>query len=343
MKKIYTLAFSILTTLFANAQYQLTSVNAAPQAGDFYNYEALDTTGLKAGPGGAAVTWDFSSATIGTSKSTQSYIAASGTTYASNYPTATVAIQSSSTAFAYYSVTTGGFYNVGSQSSATSRTIFSDDLLLQKFPFDYTNTFSDVYKGHNAGGGIPDSIFGTTSGVADGYGTLKLPGGIIYNNAMRVVVTQNDIDSLLGFVGLHFSYKTYYWYVVTQRNPVFYIQYFSTYTSQTPNTVNKNKTVVMSYTPSAVEELNENAIQSLVYPNPVNTGGAVVSFNLKNDGATTIAVVNTLGQSVISLNKGNLSVGSYTEQVDVSGLEKGIYFIKIQSGINATSSKLIVQ
>ena len=48
-----------------------------------------------------------------------------------------------------------------------------------------------------------------------------------------------------------------------------------------------------------------------------------------------IDLVNTLGQSVLSIHKGDLAAGQHTFSVSVADLSAGVYFARVQSGCYA--------
>jgi Secretion system C-terminal sorting domain len=82
-------------------------------------------------------------------------------------------------------------------------------------------------------------------------------------------------------------------------------------------------------------QLNEDNIT--VYPNPANTivnvkiNAIIDSFDYE--------VFNILGQSVIPVNKAL----SNEIQINVSGLTKGIYFIKVSNGKEESKIKFSVE
>jgi hypothetical protein len=338
MKHIYLFLFSCIASS-AFAQITLTSANA-PAPGSVWAFEAIDTTGITTGPSGASVSWDYSTFAIDTAHSSTTYISATGTTYASSFPSATVAV-ASGTGFVYYAVT-GTSYNLLGSKTSTGGVSYSDNEQLMSFPFTYTNTFSDNFRGHTVGAGLPDSIIGTNMVTSDAWGTLKVPGGTTYPNALRVKTTETYVDSIIGFTGFHYTTVTYYWYVSTQNKPVFYLQYFSTYPSSNPSQLYKSKAAGLNYTPVAGILEHTISIGMQVFPNPVSNGSAEVHFTLKEGGATSISLLNALGQEVMTSEKEMLLTGSYTEQMPTAALAKGIYLVRIQCGTEIATQKLLV-
>jgi hypothetical protein len=82
-----------------------------------------------------------------------------------------------------------------------------------------------------------------------------------------------------------------------------------------------------------VTSINENSDNSFrIYPNPANTYVQVESKNLKGESIKVFDITGKIVKSTI--------INSYNEElvtIDISDLEKGVYFIKI----NSSSQKFI--
>lgn len=74
------------------------------------------------------------------------------------------------------------------------------------------------------------------------------------------------------------------------------------------------------------------------YPNPA-TSTVNVEFNLATENNVSISVVNTVGQTVVSQELGNVS-GLQTTQLDVSTLQGGMYIVKVRTG-NVEKTQMI--
>ncbi len=84
--------------------------------------------------------------------------------------------------------------------------------------------------------------------------------------------------------------------------------------------------------------INENAkIDFAIYPNP-NNGDFMVVLNDELEKNTSIKVINTLGQNVLSSN-----ITSKQQRFNLSNLDKGLYFITIENGNAKTTSKIIIK
>jgi hypothetical protein len=90
----------------------------------------------------------------------------------------------------------------------------------------------------------------------------------------------------------------------------------------------------IKYIPPSPVGLTENIIENFnVYPNPAND---VATINFKN--ATTLRVVNLLGQTIYSENIEGLS----STMLNVSEYSNGVYFIKVDTNKGSGSQKVIV-
>lgn len=91
---------------------------------------------------------------------------------------------------------------------------------------------------------------------------------------------------------------------------------------------------------SSLEELNAFSNSVAIYPNPTSNI-ATLSFENSDSKETQIAVINSVGQEVISLDLGTVS-GIQNIELDAASLEAGVYLVKISSGNNVTTKRLSV-
>lgn len=84
---------------------------------------------------------------------------------------------------------------------------------------------------------------------------------------------------------------------------------------------------------------NEGSLK--IYPNPTKDN-AIVSFNLKEDSAITIEVYNILGAKIKEIKEQHYSSGNVDITLDLSHVQNGIYFCKINTGNSVLASRKIV-
>jgi hypothetical protein len=77
-------------------------------------------------------------------------------------------------------------------------------------------------------------------------------------------------------------------------------------------------------------------------PNPFNQQ-TLFNIKLTETAHVTIDIINTLGTTVASFDKGNLSMGMHKVAIDGSDLASGIYFYTVKAGNNSVSRKMMVR
>jgi hypothetical protein len=93
--------------------------------------------------------------------------------------------------------------------------------------------------------------------------------------------------------------------------------------------------VRVATTTSGLLSVSQNAIAGLkVYPNPVSNGKLFIETAANAE--RTIAIYDLLGKNVLNTTTSN-------SEVNVAGLNGGIYIIKITEEGNTTSRKLIIR
>jgi hypothetical protein len=78
------------------------------------------------------------------------------------------------------------------------------------------------------------------------------------------------------------------------------------------------------------------------YPNPFHPG-TTIKFQVPNAGVVTLKVYNALGREVATLVNKEMKPGSHEATFDASGLARGVYFYRLQSGSFTESRKLVLK
>jgi hypothetical protein len=78
-----------------------------------------------------------------------------------------------------------------------------------------------------------------------------------------------------------------------------------------------------------------------IRPNPV-THNANIGFSLSNSANVNIAVFDILGKKVKDIYSGDMTAGSQNVNVNVSELNKGVYFVKLQINSEVVVKKIVV-
>ncbi len=90
---------------------------------------------------------------------------------------------------------------------------------------------------------------------------------------------------------------------------------------------------------TGITELSGKNLQ--VYPNPL-TENSTLSFYLSNPETVNVSVFNNLGMEVIKIANQQLQSGIQNISLNVTSLENGIYFIRIQAGNDILTKKVTV-
>jgi len=88
------------------------------------------------------------------------------------------------------------------------------------------------------------------------------------------------------------------------------------------------------------EELSK-PVEISVYPNPVVNQG-FISFTLLENNPVTIEIYNSVGQLVSKNEKGMMNPGMYDFELETKGLNKGVYFVKVNIGAEQVTKKFTI-
>jgi hypothetical protein len=98
----------------------------------------------------------------------------------------------------------------------------------------------------------------------------------------------------------------------------------------------------LSGMPVGVQELSLTEGDLLVVPNPAEEA-AELRFELSQADRTRISVLNALGQEVAVLVDGPMAAGLQRLPLPVSGLNSGLYLVRLQQGTSARSVRFTVK
>lgn len=344
MKKIY---LSILITLFSlqvmNAQLTLTKAANEPVVGDTNKAYLVDTGSVNiktvnAITGNNAL-WDFSNLTVVNNSITSTiYTSTTSASSATNYPGCNI-VQSGSSFLKSVSTPSIQTELLGTSFIGASLN-FTNTAIVAKFPFAYSNNYTDPYSGT-----VTFTSNGTFSGNvtvnADGSGTLNLPNGQVFTNVLRVKTTQTTTANGVIYVGLFpipitIKITNYDYYHSTQKYPIFNVNYTSIAILGPTVTAS-----VRANTKSTIVGLKESSLENnnfKVFPNPATDYFTVNLSNLKNENGN-ISIYNVMGQLVKTINLGNET--TIEKNISISELNSGVYLLKTVLGIKSSSNRLV--
>lgn len=316
-------SFTVFTTL---SQITITSTVNTPQIGDSFDYVIVPNYTFNVGQTGANQTWDFSSASGNTAN--YNYINLANAVEPSTYPSANI-VEEVSGAENYYANSASGLTNIGTLYPGVIRVIYNDPKEFVKFPMTFNNTFNETFAGtaENIAASFTTNRGGTTKITADGYGTLILPYTTV-PNVLRVLAVSNYTDEYNGSVIGTYIDSIVLWYNPANRNFI---------ANTTNNYANGSLTIsqatFMAET-SYVDNVSIEAIvdeKRLIYPNP-----AVSQVSVINE-MSNIDIYDVSGKLVKTI------IGTNNVQIiDLSTLNKGVYFISFINHDLRVTKKLVV-
>ncbi|HBS88774.1 MAG: hypothetical protein A2W91_04130 [Bacteroidetes bacterium GWF2_38_335] len=104
--------------------------------------------------------------------------------------------------------------------------------------------------------------------------------------------------------------------------------------------INANDIKLSELISTNIAEEKSNLIN--VYPNPA-INQVNIEFPLKKAESVTISILNMMGETVKTICEENPATGMYFKALDISELERGVYFISIESNKIKEIKKIIVQ
>ncbi len=345
MKKI--LLLSVLFSSYSFAQSVSMNQNNEPTVGDFkimYNCDSL--TDPLENITGTGVTWNYSQLVgfIGTKN--LEVIDPTTSPYSSIYTTSTrgYSVQGSLTNF--YNSTSGERQSQGFvfEEPSFGIVIAHFDINEQKtviYPFAHGDSFTDNFAGNLSftfnGLDQNPQCTGTSYASIDGQGTLLLPSSTTIENVIRYKIVDTVFTQVSFIIPLDVELirTQYEYYDLTNNNlPVFT---YSSVVIKQANSATPLATQIAIL--SSVEPTITNIIDTkkennfTFYPNPTN-GAIRLAGNLNNSSAI---ISDMGGRRVKEFN--TLNAG---QQIDISDLLIGSYFITILSDGNRTTQKLIL-
>lgn len=327
MKKLYACIVASALVSAVSAQ-TLTQGNHAPANGDMFSTQQCDSLNINPGASGAGALWNFGALTIHTSV-TKNYTVVPSTT--SGYPSNALSVASSANNQSYFVPSAVDLTYYGGDISAgtvAAKLTYSSPAIAAIYPMSL-NTTSTAAIGGSINITSPTSLQGTFTGnsttLADGSGTLTLPGGSAgtFTNVLRVVTSQtlNYTTSLVSGVVTQKSYDYYMQGIKPSLLTINTTTITSSLTSpstQTLVTVNKD---YLTLGPSTGIAKQNVAAGISVYPNPAS---AVVNFSTEQKEIKTVQIFDITGKLV---EKQTLVDGSL--KLDVSDYTKGLYLYSL--------------
>lgn len=341
MKKLYFIALFIFAGFSITTAQTLNQNNHAPAASDMYDMFQNDST-ISPGPSGLAVTWNFTASSRTTVVVSNSCAVSTSTLY----PAGSIARSTGTTNTSFYTSTAtqlnfwGGNIKVA---TIAADYVFSPAAIHATYPMNYGTTSNNTFTGTVSSGTLSGTLSNGTSSVsADGYGTLQLPTRT-FTNVLRVnTITKFNfsISIATGTV----TQTSYEYFSTLTKYPLFTISKVAldlafplAAQSNTTNLVFVNRDyqyVGIAENSSEVSELN-------LFPNPASNNFNLIFVN-ENADQVSVEITNALGQKVKKVSLENTK-GVVNHNVDITNIEAGVYFVKVNVGPRSSVKKLTIQ
>ena len=225
---------------------------------------------------------------------------------------------------------------------ADNYTRYDVPFVKMKYPFSFGSAYSGNFSGGQySGEKLTASISGTYEVSADGFGTLILPNGIVYKNALRVKEVKRTMNSGNGYEEV-----TYRWYLKNHRYPVLvFIRTGSLSNggcSSFLSAYNPNIPELKSITGS--DEEADNAAKISVYPNPSNDN-VYAKIGLDKESKLDVKIFDATGKFIAQVANGSYAAGEQTISFSAKGLalKYGVYFLKISINGNESVKTFVIE
>lgn len=94
---------------------------------------------------------------------------------------------------------------------------------------------------------------------------------------------------------------------------------------------------------TGVHENNSVSKSIIVYPNPASGRSNTLAFSMDKTAKVTVELLNTIGQVSKTIEYGVVNAGEQKLNLDVEGLQAGIYVVKVKAGDSVAVSKITVK
>ncbi len=91
------------------------------------------------------------------------------------------------------------------------------------------------------------------------------------------------------------------------------------------------------------DDIDSKVVSLKVYPNPNASGLLNVDYFLPESGKVNFEIINTAGKVVKSIRSFRNVIGKERKVIELGGLRKGIYFVRMQTIHNSKTTKIVIE
>ena len=336
MRKFYLAICISMLTYPLQAQFLMQSNTHLLRTGDEHYFIITNNAGP--GTGGTNVIWDYSSLEQNSTLTSYMYSAYS-TEKSAEIPEANAVLEEFGNKF-YFKVSDGLIEQYGTVTQNNTITKYDQPFVKMVFPFNYGDQYSGNFSGVVEGiNNYKASFTGTYSLEADAYGTLILPGNIVYKDVVRI---KTEKQQCYNNQNCNCSVITYKWYSQDVRYPLLtIIQNKTTQGVKTSRTAYYAKAESKKTDRTDVSFASEN-IKAKVYPNPFQSEFKI-DYTIIQNSDVMIEIYDNSGKRLRSISKLNQKAGLYSETIQSNklGEQLGIYHIRIIAGNESISETMV--
>lgn len=264
------------------------------------------------------------------------YLSPTVTPTSASFPGCTVISTDGGSDTTFWKVDATGMEMLGVRSALEGVLPFSNASTELVYPITYNDSWNDSFSAsYLAGGIVPVTRAGTINGVADGYGTIQLPG-IELENVLRVKVRKIAIDQS-SVANVRRTFDTYYYYQEGVKFPLMRASLDSTTLSAAP-TITFTMDWLYGSSQVSVADIKPEDIVFTPYPNPTN---GMLDLRLEDLlEVRSIEVINANGQLMQQFTKP--MSGTVSGVLDMSGLAAGVYQVRITRAHGEQGTRRVV-
>ncbi|HBH48646.1 MAG TPA: hypothetical protein DDX98_08395 [Bacteroidales bacterium] len=339
MKPI-SLIIGIFACIAVFSQPVLTHNNHALKTG--VNNPMTYCTYVEAGESGSNKFWDFSE--LHAIKEFTGHISNADN---AEFPLANTELEEFGVRF-FYDISESGIEHYGYLSrDGRTKIIYDNPFVKIRFPFAFnersTSTFDGTYY-------VRDKELGNIEGngevFADAWGTIILPGGVAYENTLRVK-SQKSYTIHFENASQHVEMVTYRWYNSAHRYPLLVLIQTTTSSKNNEPTIGMQAAYNVNAVKSSITSVDETnqMIDFDLYPNPASDA-FFLELDSEEQGRVLISITDLSGRVLVGPLAPNIVGGKNTIDLsdELSPIKEGIYIIRLETdGKIATKEFSIVR
>lgn len=308
--------FPVLLLGICTTAQTLDQGNNGPVVGDEFIQHQGDY--MDPGPAGAGQTWNFAALQTDATLTTTGLVP-SAAPNGSAFTGATVAFDAGSGAYLFLKTSATGLENVGAYALSISL-VYQDPEQIMKYPCNFNTTWTDTWSSNFTSGGFPVARSGTSTGLADGTGTLITPYGTI-SNVLRVKLHQVYTDNIGGLMTVNYDATNYYFY---KPGVHFALVQFNNLTSSA--SAPQTYAAWLDESSVGIQEALRNTIGLDLFPNPATDQVSVVFGSAS--GNITLEVTDGMGRMVdVEQLRSNGAITRH--ELDLARLALGLYQVRV--------------